>query len=133
MANLRPILFMGLLFLSYLMWVEWQKDYGPRPRQQPTTDITNTPANNLPIPGQTDYSVPSVGDLPDPDAGTVGVGKPTDAPVVMIGEKELLIVTTDVLEAGIDLVGGTLVSARLMNYPLELEVSEIKVNSYVLP
>ena len=32
MANLRPILFMGLLVLSYMMWVEWQKDYGPQPR-----------------------------------------------------------------------------------------------------
>ncbi len=32
MANLRPMLFMGLLVLSYLMWVEWQKDYGVQPQ-----------------------------------------------------------------------------------------------------
>ena len=32
MANLRPILFMGLLLLAYMMWVEWQKDYGSAPQ-----------------------------------------------------------------------------------------------------
>jgi len=42
MANLRPILFMGLLVLSYLMWVEWQKDYGPKPQPQ-----TQNPAPNV--------------------------------------------------------------------------------------
>ena len=32
MGNLRPILIMGLLLLAYMMWVEWQKDYGPVPQ-----------------------------------------------------------------------------------------------------
>ena len=26
MANLRPILFMGLLVLAYMMWMQWQKE-----------------------------------------------------------------------------------------------------------
>ena len=30
MANLRPVLLMTLVFLGYLLWVEWQRDYGPR-------------------------------------------------------------------------------------------------------
>ena len=38
---------------------------------------------------------------------------------VMSGTGELLMVTTDVLEVGIDLTGGTLVSAKLLNYPVE--------------
>ena len=32
MGNLRPVLIMGLVFLGYLIWVEWQKDYGPAPQ-----------------------------------------------------------------------------------------------------
>jgi len=41
MANLRPMLFMGLLVLSYMMWVEWQKDYGVKPQSQPATETSN--------------------------------------------------------------------------------------------
>ena len=29
-TNLRPMLLITLVFLSYLIWVEWQKDYGPQ-------------------------------------------------------------------------------------------------------
>ena len=50
MGNLRPILIMGLLLLAYMMWVEWQKDYGPAPQ---------TPANQQPVDG---------GDVPSPAA-----------------------------------------------------------------
>ena len=28
MANLRPVLLITLLLLGYMLWVEWQKDYG---------------------------------------------------------------------------------------------------------
>ena len=39
MANLRPVLLISLLFLGYLLWVEWQKDYGPQP--QPGSDTVS--------------------------------------------------------------------------------------------
>ena len=31
MGNLRPVLTIGLVFLGYMLWIEWQKDYGPQP------------------------------------------------------------------------------------------------------
>jgi YidC/Oxa1 family membrane protein insertase len=130
MGNLRPMLFMGLLVLSYLMWVEWQKDYGPEP--QSATEIANTSTNNIPgeppLPAGPDNSLPSMGDLPEPVAGTPEMGQESVPGAVMTGQSELLTVTTDVLEVGIDLVGGTVVSAKFLDYPVELEVSEIKVN-----
>ena len=58
MANLRPVLLISLLFLGYLLWIEWQKDYGPQApavdatASQPAAPVTNTPA------------VPTGGDLP---------------------------------------------------------------------
>jgi YidC/Oxa1 family membrane protein insertase len=128
MANLRPILFMGLLVLSYLMWVEWQKDYGPQPQPQPETSVANTSNNVLPLPVPQDNSLPSAGDLPEADAGNASVDQQTGSQAVMTGGAGLLTVTTDVLEVGIDLVGGTVVTARLLDYPVELEVSEIKVD-----
>lgn len=132
MANLRPILFMGLLVLSYLMWVEWQKDYGPKPQPQ-TQSQNSTEAINpsFDVPDNTaltDDSVPTAGDLPQTQAQTGMVGQDSGAQAVMTGQNELLMVRTDVLEVGIDLVGGTLVTARLLDYPVELEVSEIKVD-----
>ena len=128
MANLRPMLFMGLLVLSYLMWVEWQKDYGPKPQPQTVTETANNAVDTAALPVPQDNSVPSAGDLPEPGASA---DSPTREPVsqaVMTGESALLTVTTDVLDVRIDLTGGTVVSARLLDYPVELEVSEIKVD-----
>jgi YidC/Oxa1 family membrane protein insertase len=139
MANLRPMLIMGLLVLSYLMWVEWQKDYGPQPQSPAMTETTSPsfeaplmPApvdNSLPlVDDQPDHSLPTAGDLPDADTETAGADQFKDTRAVMQGETALLIVTTDVLEVGIDLVGGTMVSARLLDYPVELEVPDIKID-----
>ena len=63
MTNLRPVLLLGLLFLGYMLWVEWQKDYGPKPaaveNQAPasiTQDIPDQPAFDA---SQADQGVPS--------------------------------------------------------------------------
>ncbi len=128
MANLRPMLFMGLLVLSYLMWVEWQKDYGTQPQSQTVTESADTAVGVPSLPVPQDDSVPSAGDLPDPGAGTGSTTQEAISQAVMTGESELLAITTDVLDVRIDLTGGTVVSARLLNYPVELEVSEIKVD-----
>jgi len=129
MANLRPMLFMGLLVLSYLMWVEWQKDYGPQPQpqqqSQPATPAASTSPGTPSLPVPADASIPSAGDLPTPDAGS---GQEPVTEAVMTGGSGLVTVTTDVLEVEIDLVGGTVVSAKLLDYPVDLEVPGIKVN-----
>ena len=131
MAQLRPILFMGLLVLSYLMWVEWQKDYGPQPQSQsqPVTQISNTPSADIPLASNSqDNSFPTAGDVPEVKADVPGIAPAIDSPAVMQSGSDILTVTTDVLEVGIDLAGGTMVSAKLLDYPVELEVSEIKVS-----
>lgn len=130
MGQLRPILFMGLLVLSYLMWVEWQKDYGPKkPQSQPATQVANTSAIDVPPMSRSqDQSITSAGDLPEITVNPAGISTETNSPAVMTGGSDIVTVTTDVLDVEIDLAGGTIVSARLLDYPVELEVSEIKVN-----
>ena len=60
MGNLRPVLIMGLVFLAYMMWVEWQKDYGPAPQ---TSTAAQTQAAE-------DASIPDVPRFEDsPQAG----------------------------------------------------------------
>ena len=128
MANLRPMLLMGLLVLSYLMWVEWQKDYGPQPQTQPATSSSGAAQDNLPVPAPVDGSVPSAGDIPDLNTTSSNVNEGPVSEAVMTSQSELLTVTTDVFEVGIDLNGGTLVSAELLDYPVELEIPDIKVD-----
>ncbi|NNJ64053.1 MAG: membrane protein insertase YidC, partial [Xanthomonadales bacterium] len=131
MANLRPVLIIGLLFLGYMIWVQWQQDYGPAP-QAPTPSPSPSAATeqlDVPTSGGT-AELPSAEDLPAPieSYDTVDAG-PASAP---IAEAENLVkVRTDVLEALIDPVGGTVVAAKLLNYPVDLDRPEEKVRLLV--
>jgi len=75
MANLRPMLFVGLLVLAYMMWIEWQKDYGPQPKSPTPTEA----ADSLPVPPPSQQQVPAApaataGDLPTPEASPTDSG-----------------------------------------------------------
>jgi len=119
MGNLRPILIMGLLLLAYMMWVEWQKDYGPLPQaaapaaQLPVHD-SDVPAAAAPGAGQ---DAPAA-DLPVPLTPAAGT-QDADARQAPEPQRPLIRVRTDVLEVLIDPVGGTLAAASLLEYPIE--------------
>jgi YidC/Oxa1 family membrane protein insertase len=130
MGNLRPVLLMGMVFLAYLLWVEWQKDYGSPPMAPATTTSADvgapgvpsdptSQADDLPVPGQLIESGGA-------DAHQAGV--PTADTAEKARQAQVIRVTTDVLAAEIDLVGGTVVSAKLLNYPVELKQPEVKVS-----
>jgi YidC/Oxa1 family membrane protein insertase len=124
MANLRPMLLMTLVFLGYLLWVEWQKDYAtvkpaPVTTEAPVPEPVTTPGSDLAT-----VPVQNSGDVPTP-VTTEDPALPTKA--VMRGESPVVTVTTDVLELEIDLTGGTVVSARLLDYPETLAKPNEKV------
>ena len=128
MANLRPVLFVSLLFLGYLLWVEWQKDYGPAPAASPAVMNDNNTATDLAPPRPIDSQAvqpQSAGDLPEVRQEE-GLAEPvtTDEPGTTAS---MVRVTTDVLEVEIDPVGGTLVGTRLLDYPVEQDTPEHKV------
>ena len=121
MGNLRPVLIVGLLLLGYMMWVEWQKDYSPAP--QPTTPSAPLSVTEGDLPttaqtasGQAGEAAPE--DLPVPtvqaDSGQAG-----DTAQKAAAERPLIRVRTDVLDVGIDPLGGTVASASLLQYPVE--------------
>ncbi|KAA9131488.1 membrane protein insertase YidC [Marinihelvus fidelis] len=129
MANLRPVLLITLVFIGYLLWVEWQKDYGPQPQPAPasTTTATDTPTS-APVPAiPSEGASVQAGDLPSsmPDT-TSNVGLPGET-AEAAPESPVISVTTDVLELDIDPAGGTVVGARLLDYPVHLESPEQKV------
>jgi YidC/Oxa1 family membrane protein insertase len=119
MMNPRNLLLIALLFLGYLLWVQWQQDYHPAAvpvaatsaaAGKRTADTGNAAAASAPaaeIPTATTdggHASPPPATAPVPAAPAV----PTVAPVV---------VTTDVLRVAIDPRGGNVVSADLLAYP----------------
>jgi YidC/Oxa1 family membrane protein insertase len=125
MGNLRPVLIMGLLFLGYMMWIEWQKDYGPVPAPP---EKTSTSAEVVPdVPDFNQDTANSAVDLPSAPqdaSGPVAVTPAEDA----VSARSLVTVTTDVLELKIDPVGGTIASAVLLDYPVDHETPDVKVD-----
>jgi len=128
MGNLRPVLLIGLVFLGYMIWVQWQKDYAPAPQAQAQR---SAPQDIVPpVPGAATTQANSAADLPQPAdapqnqavAGNLSVTETTGP------ERSVISVLTDVLDVEIDLVGGTVVSARLLDYPVKQKEPEIKVD-----
>lgn len=131
MGNLRPVLIIGLVFLAYMIWVEWQRDYGPTPQaasasRAPASSLSQE-AGDLPATGpaaEQAADLPSVVDQPAaPPAAASGApgvaGDTVDPPRIKV--------TTDVLALELDPVGGTVASATLLNYPEDLKQPEAKI------
>jgi YidC/Oxa1 family membrane protein insertase len=118
MGNLRPVLIIGLVFLGYMIWVQWQKDYGPTP-QTPATQAQPA-SDTLDVPSTPTGVSAAAKDLPEPVEQQEPLAAGGEAPVVK-AENPVIKVKTDVLEVDIDLVGGTVVSALLLDYPVTLD------------
>jgi YidC/Oxa1 family membrane protein insertase len=134
------MLIITLVFLGYLLWIEWQKDYGPQPISAPVSSQAGDsgvagqgpglipPATGVPaaaMPGEAD--VPDLGAIPDAGAPAMAQASPASGEVDASPASRLVSVKTDVLDLQIDLAGGTVVSARLLNYPVDLDFPDVKV------
>ena len=128
MGNLRPVLIIGLVFLGYMIWVQWQKDYGPAPK--PVTTQSQLPSDTASVPSMAEERVAGAVDLPAPsDFGTSRPeGQVSENLEEVRDKRQLVSVKTDVLEVQIDPVGGTLVSAILLDYPIKQKEPENLVN-----
>ena len=97
MNQTRTFLLFALLAVAYLLFTQWEQDYGPHP---PTTEATATSnANGNATPGAT----PAI-------ANGSAAGTET---------AQLVTVTTDVLRLTIDTRGGSIVRSELLQYPVE--------------
>ncbi|OAI13135.1 membrane protein insertase YidC [Methylomonas lenta] len=108
MDNIRFLLIMAMLMISYMLWESWQIDYGPKPQafisDTPVVagDMTQQPAVNS-------------------DQTEAGLQQQ----VVASSKNKIITVKTDVFALVIDTEGGTLCNLDLLKYPHE------KVNTYV--
>ncbi|QSX40876.1 membrane protein insertase YidC [Shewanella cyperi] len=102
MESQRNILLVGLLFVSFLLWQQWQADKAPKPV------TTETVAASV-----QEQSVNT--DVPTADAGV---------PAAVVNNQTLIKVKTDQLDVAISPVGGDIVHAALVSHKLELDKDE---------
>ena len=141
--QLRPILLIGLAVVGFLLWQEWQEDFGPGAQREPAPAVRDTPApRNLPDPGRASRgdspgspadpsartpapgaaetargpAVPSAQDVPTSTAAPGAAPAPTPASTA-----DMVTVRTDALAVRIDPRGGTIWQVALNRYPVELD------------
>ena len=113
--DFRRYFLWGALFISgYLLFLQWNQDYGPQSEQsvaQSTQTETTSQAssNDLPVASQ---------------SSTSNANAEIPQNVTNVAAGQLIEVTTDTLRVAINPVGGDLVSAALLDYKKELGQSE---------
>jgi len=108
MDNVRAILWVTFLALSWLVYSTWTAEHAPPP--EPSAPVSAPPGATADSAAD---SVPPLESVPPPSTQTAP-GTPESAPQAT----QLVRVRTDVLEVWIDLHGGDLVRADLPKYPV---------------
>lgn len=110
MDNVRLLLFMALAFVSLLLWEAWQADYG----------VTAKPAAESSASQLEDAPDIPVGNLAEPQVSPVpgDITSPTESKTVHV--------VTDTLDLHISTLGGSVVDAKLEQYPVSIDTPDIK-------
>jgi len=98
MESQRNLLIVGLLFLSFLLFQQWQTDNAPAPTQ---VEQTATNSANADIPSSTAVAAP--------------VSSNTSA------DRQIITVATDLIQLSIDTLGGDIVESELLQYPVVID------------
>ncbi len=132
MKHLRTILWVGLALAMLLNYQTWVSDFAPRDaaaaqaaaRAAETEKSTNPLAANVPqtvVPGQAAATATTAVPGPAAASDVPVVGAPVPSPVAAAVDpatNTVLNVRTDVLDVDINLRGGELQRADLLNYPV---------------
>ncbi|SDO62726.1 membrane protein insertase YidC [Pseudomonas jinjuensis] len=113
----RSILIVALAAVSYMLVLQWNKDYGQPELPAQTATISNS-AQGLP-----DTSVPSAASTDVPTAQSATSTLPAEQPAA--ASNQLIQVKTDVLSLAIDPRGGDIVQLGLLQYPLRQDRPDI--------
>ena len=124
MEALRTLIIAALVFVGFLLWQAWQETYVIA--QPETTQTSEHTQNNT-------SSVPNIPSLPtqnefEPATNPVNTPSPTKQ-----DKNRWIHVTTDVLTASIDTLGGSIVHLTMLDYHQTLENKEPLVLFNTLP
>ena len=112
MESQRSFLVIGLVLVSFLLWQQWQLDYGPQP-EQPTS--VTAPSGEI-TPTQSGVGE----DVPVAETGNV----PVVPQQSVASAANLIKVNTDTFAITIDPKGGDIISADLLQFPIEQDKPE---------
>ncbi len=124
MSNNRVLLYFTLFFLIYIIWAQWQMDYGPKPEPVVASDSNQGMSEKL-----TAEDIPqAVSSTTQEQRQKQPLGQ-TIPPVVnqITAYSERIKVVTDVLEIDIDTKGGDIRRAVLRNYAVTASEPENKL------
>ena len=119
------MLYMALLVLGFLIWSQWQEDYN-RPASSPVPELfpeSDTPAPVTPT--AVDIPTTQQADLPEPVSSAIEEDTPPVAVAAPLSKR--LSVITDTLSVEIDLIGATVVSAKLLGFPVDQKNPDVSV------
>src|SRR5690606_18239852 len=119
----RTLLIAALAVVSYLMILQWQKDYMDQPAAQAVTSPQSYPQDAA-IPDNATADTPA--DVPQAVAGSEPAPAVTPA-AVAAPATQLIEVETDVLQLAIDPVGGDIVQLALKQYPVSIDRPETPI------
>jgi YidC/Oxa1 family membrane protein insertase len=116
MDNVRLLLILALGFTAMLLWQAWQEDYGR---------VAATPPAAVDSSGQA--AAVASGEVPEaPTVADAGAVPAVPGGATGESERRLIEVLTDTLRLQIDTRGGTIVQAKLEQYPVSLDQPEQK-------
>ncbi len=109
MENLRPILWLSLVFVLFLMWQAWNADYGERAevRERVSEELVDD------VPERPE----DVPEAPLTEEAAIDPAAPLD--VLADPTRRQITVRTDLHDLSIDTRGGTIVRADLLAFPVD--------------
>jgi YidC/Oxa1 family membrane protein insertase len=117
MTSPRNLLLIALLFLGYLLWSQWQEDYGHGAAAPAASTAAPASSETAPV---SSPSTTSAADVPAANSGTTpaaSLATPATTTSTNAATSPHVVVTTDVLRVEIDTHGGSVVAADLLAYP----------------
>jgi YidC/Oxa1 family membrane protein insertase len=123
MNNPKNLLLIALFFLGFLLYAQWQNDYGPKPVINDSTEsqALTTQNNETSIPQQainSNEDIPVVTTSNNSGVDSTLVDNNAVKPATR-NTGTLITVTTNVLKLKIDSRGGSIVYAELIKFPLK--------------
>jgi len=127
MDNLRLFLWGGLALLLWMNFQTWQDDYPPAaPAVQSGADTVPEIPSVAPAPSVAG-SPPGGAQLPALPAAPADPESAATTPSARTFGREMITVTTDVLQVRIDLLGGDMHAAKLLEYPVHKDQPDVPV------
>jgi len=115
MGNQRILLYFTLFFIIYMIWAQWQIEYGPKTEPAAITQ------------SESGTNISDTGQIPQADILTADAKDSLPATKEIVKTSEQIEVHTDVLDIVIDTKGGDIIRAVLLDYSVTANRPEEKL------